>query len=227
MNAKRSLFKVMLLVVFLFVPLAAHASYIADFDINPKHSASAYVAYEGSTLVGAGINVDRIYLAATDENLSISEGVLSFNTGSLASYTYINADHSGWIFNGGTGSSISILGKLGTSLTETILLQGNDVGIYVQKIGNKFSVVLSSASFTITNFLGETGVYSGDLNFSMYMLPSTLTGDYLNASNGYFRVTGNNIASGNIPVSHTPIPAAFLLFGSGLFGMVCVRRRKI
>lgn len=207
-------------------PSVSSANYL-DFTITDVQE-GATISYAGgiTPLIGTNINVTKVSNFSDDgkllASLAITNGKLNFTTGN--NVNNINPGNENWIFGG--GGTITITGSISGVTTNSTLLSGSFVSlseVIVVDTITKFKTVVAAISDTknseLATYFGYTNtVWEGTIN-ETFSIAKTI-----HAPNGFVSLT---VASGDVTNTPVPLPAAFLLFGSGLFGMVCVRRRKI
>ena len=200
-----------------------------DFTIL-ANQAGASITYAGGVnpLIGSNIVVSSIasYTEAGDEikSLAITNGKLNFTTGNNSN----TIGDTNWLFS--SGGSITITGDVtinGVTRTNVTLLSGSFSAlssVLVVDSNSKFKIVAASISDTkdsgLVQYFGfDTESWQGSLNQQF-----SLSSKNIHTPSAF---TSASVLSGDVSNTPVPIPAAFLLFGSGLFGLVCVRRRKI
>jgi hypothetical protein len=122
-------------------------------------------------------------------------------TGATVSFSFIGGVGS---FSVSQGANILFLGDLSSAQINPVTGINpvtHETFLYYQILG------------FITPSAGGSALYGFD--YGQLNITFNTNGSY---RAGYIEIDGNG--------SKTPIPAAFLLFGSGLFGLVCIRRRK-
>jgi hypothetical protein len=204
-----------------FVPphvLAVNSASYIDFVIEAPHPDGIAVSWWGgaSPLTGLNISVTGIQGDRSDDDfLGITGGLLSFTTGPLTSY-----DNTSWHFE--SGGNIALTGgvsALGIASPDTLLLWGSFSEVSVLKVDTRFKVILASSynelNADVANFFGVSDPYVGSLNLSFFS----------NESPGQ-PFTATSLQGGQIEATSVPVPAAFWLFGSGLFGIAALRKRR-
>ena len=214
---------------------AAHAAMSLDYALDSSNPLASiyYNPLQDGMLHGSNIAVTNITGIDTTLNtgpgnaLSISSGALNFITGAFSKKT-IGQNFNIWEFNG--GGSISVTGGISqlSIASGSTLLNGS----------------FSSATVTEFPLLGQlkfdiVGAAFNDVDHQLIYNHFNIPTDFASsegmnlsfiangAANGGF--ASSSIASGNIVdvPTPTPLPAAAWLLGSGLMGLVGIRRKKI
>lgn len=227
----------------------AHADGLLDFNLVAPTSGSITHSGGNATLVGSGIQVDNVVGLDTPinnnvvRNLYLAPGVaggqFGFATNPLVSFTPgTSTQGSRWVFGGGTGSGIQIVGAVDLnndgdytdpgdiSNPETVLLTGQFYGdvVVTSTVGTNTMRILGAGHLSIVNstllsFYGmPLGIYyDGGINIQF------------RANEGAnHSLTSTTLLSGDISVSPTPEPTSFLLLGLGGLGLMgYVGRRRL
>lgn len=210
---------------------ASPSTYI-DMDITP-YQPTASLSYDGNpndSLVGSSIAIDYLEGFGMPQNsntqVALQSAFLNFNTGALTSISSSNGTTT-WYF--GSGGSINITGEsatLGITNVSTLLTgQFNQSTVMELADGTfKFAIIGSTFNdsknpaiyqyFQFPNYFCTSG-----MNFS-FQPGTTVNPD---------AISSQMIYSGDIendPIIPTPIPAAAWLLGSGLMGLLGLRRKE-
>ncbi len=216
-----------------FSPIHAAASQI-HFDIDTITTGTISWAGGDAPLVGANIEVDQVMGLGTPSHAGVghdlTKGLLNFTTGPM-----VNTSSSGniytWSF--GQGGSLTLTGGVPVITTtdkDTELIYNGEF-IFDTVTCVAFSPYLDKwcvtmASFTdkkndaLLNYYGMPIVpYTGQFNISFEVAAGTKPLDGFKSS---------EVLSGDISnYPQIPIPGAVWLLGSGLIGLVVVRRRFV
>ena len=206
---------------------SAHATLYLDYALdssNPQGSIS-YNPTLSPDLFGSNLAVTTITGNNTTQNagtanaLSISGGALSFTTGAYTGQTGNTLSFAG----GGTLSMTGAIGQLSIG-SGSPLLTGTFTSVTVTEIPltSQLKIDIVGAAFNSVDH---------QLIYSYFGIPADSTSiDALNLSfiangtvNGGF--ISDSIGSGDLLDFPTPIPAAAWLLGSGLMGLVGIRRK--
>jgi len=197
-----------------------------NFDLFAPTPGTISSAGGGAPVVGTNIQVDRVVGDSTPLNAGI-EGIclsctLNFTTGGLTS-------SGGGTWNFGSNGTISIIGGAQLPGAPNIalgstLLNGIFDGATVQRLGFS-SFMVSFGTFSDTkhpDLLAYYGLGSGSPFQGAFSL---LFSSPIPAPNGAF--TSTTIFNGNVANTLVPLPAAALLFGSGLIGLLAAKGRRL
>jgi hypothetical protein len=205
------LFVIAISVVLSFSPGPARAAPYLAFGMDANHPPTASISYAGGAapLIGVDISVDGVTGINTPLNNGATlpfVGALNFATG-----PFIGSDSTHWVFNGGgsinlTADSITVLG--GTFSIAAVENKGGDSQV-------AFGVFSDEKWGPLTDFYGlPTTDYQGlfYLNFSAEGSPPDS-----------FRSLA--VLDGVIVNTPVPEPTTMILIGSGLIGLVGLRRK--
>ena len=219
-----------MLVVTLFAS-SAMASYVIDFGIRANTGTdSGTISYNGTNgLVGTNIEVDEFSLDG-GPIYSLINGILQFNTGNLISYN--DTDPSGRIWTFGGGGDITIIGDVAGHSGVT-LLDGEWLSVRVVEVVPLSVLKLEVVAGGFTDeknklllyelgLIGNPGAadefvgpFAGSLNLS-FSIPGSATTECFDSL---------DIFSGDVVNAPVPIPGAVWLLGSGIVGLLVVRRK--
>lgn len=198
-----------------------------DFNISSPTSGTISYGGGGGALIGSNIEVDNVVGLSTPANSNVISTclscVLNFTSGSLS-----GSGSGSWAF--GPGGTISITGGVqlqgGTDIPlGSTLLSGTFNDASVQGLGGQgFKVTFGSFSDTkIPELLSFYGLTPG----APFQGALTLLFDA--ADNGAGTpFTSSSVFGGTVvnAPALVPAPAALLLFGSGLLGLIPAFRKK-
>jgi len=203
-----------------------------DFNISAPTSGTISYGGSGGALVGSNIEVDNVAGLSTPANANVTAFCLScalnFNTGLLSNAGGPNQNNNGW-WSFGSGGTITITGGVqlqgGTDIAlGSTLLNGSFNNAFVQDLGAQgfkvtFGTFNDTKNVTLLSYFGLTPgtPFQGALTL---LFSSTNPG-----VGGAF--TSTSVFSGNVVNSPVPLPAAALLFGSGLIGLAGALRKKL
>ena len=211
---------------------AAHAALSIDYTIGGSGSIS-YDPTVNNYLSGSGIGVTSVTGNDTPLNpgstLPISNGVMSFQTGALTGTTGGNT----WNF--GSGGTITLQGGFSANNTNypaaTDLITGTFISASVTElqVGEyQFNFVGASLAGAdnpnLYQYFGIPAGYVSSNALNLSFIAESNTGGGFSSLNIY----NGTVADAPTPASSsTPIPAAVYLFGSGLMGLVGMRRKMM
>ena len=217
--------------------LVSPAAMAVELDFNLSAPTSGTISYAGGggALIGSNIEVDNVVGLSTPANPNVTalciSCALNFSTGALANSGGPGGLNNGW-WSFGPGGNITITGGVqlqgGTDIpTGSTLLSGTFGSAFVQDLGANFKVTFGSFSDTkhadLLSYFGLTpGQFQGALTL---LFGSTNPGvDSAFASTSVFSC---NVVNSPVPVGAVPVPAAALLFGSGLLALFGGFRKKM
>ena len=230
---KFKVLKCLIVLALLALPLAAHAvTNLPPPRANPAHidfwisggattGESNLISYAGgaSPLVGTNLSVDSVYGYYNDgqgTQYPVQYGSLSFTSG---------AHSTGWTWgSGGISNTIKLTGgiiDLGIDPDST-LLEGIFSFTGVSKVGGTNTFEIVGAEFTDTKDstlaarygLSSVTGWKGGLDI-IFNSEATLGNTF----------TSESVLGGVVKNTPVPIPPTLWLLGSGLFGLVGLRRR--
>jgi hypothetical protein len=223
--------KIFSLLVVLVLPLFASTAmaYDIDFGMVADASDTGSISYAGSSgpLVGEDIDVDQVSLLGGGDIHPLTGAVLNFQTGNLTNFDPGVGYGRMWTFGG--GGYISITAEVNG---ETVpLLLGTWDSAKVIETSESFKLEVAVGGFTddknkwllyelelITEDPGlyeSVGPFVGSLNLSFKVHP-TDTGETFSSL---------ELGSGDVINTPVPIPGALWLLGSGIIGLIGVRRK--
>jgi hypothetical protein len=224
---------VTLLVVLVFSLFAGSAlAYEIDFGINAGvGSDSGTIMYDGTNgLVGTDISVDDVSLLGGSA-FSLTNGLLNFNTGDLTNYNPSGTLGREWDFAG--GGYITITADV-DGQTDVVLLEGEWISAKVLEVNSVGELKLEVAVGAFADeknkwLLYELGVlsydpgcydqfegpFTGSINLSFIVFDTDTSETF----------TSERIGSGDVINTPVPIPGAVWLLGSGIIGLIGVRRK--
>ncbi|ALA61151.1 hypothetical protein [Nitrospira moscoviensis] len=200
-----------------------------DFNISAPTSGSVSYDGTGGGLIGTNIEVDNAVGLSTPANANVTSTclscVLNFTSGAFVNAGGANTNNNGW-WRFGSGGTITITGGLQLQGASDIplgstLLSGSFTSAFVQDLGSQFKVTFGS--FTDTKHpdllayygLAPGSPFEGALTL-LFGSANTGVGDAFSST---------SVFSGNVVNAPVPVPAAAVLFGSGLIGLALRARR--
>jgi len=205
---------------------SATAASVLDFGIIAPTGGTISYAGAGAPHVGVDIEVDNVVGLATPSNPNVARDLvdakLSFTTGASSGV---------WTWGGGQGSSIQLVG--GVDLNDDgDAADPGDIPIGSTLMSGEFGFASAAYFGGLFHITGSSFIDSkhNDL-LEFYGLPSVLYSGNFNISfNAPFTGQGeafssDMVLSGDITNTPVPIPGAVWLLGSGMLGLVGVRRR--
>ncbi len=215
-------------------PMLAPASQI-HFDIDTLTAGTISWAGGNAPFVGTDIEVDQVMGLDTPNYSGVAypliDGELDFVTGKWQNYSEMGPIHR-WTFAG--GGSLTLTGGVdfgsdgtnipaGTELMKDGEFSFNEV-TWLDFYPGDEKWFITIASFTdyknedlLTHYGMPSVLYNGNFNISFEVQNTDPTDGFVSS-----RVLSGDIS--NYPV---PIPAAVWLLGSGLIGLVGLRRRRV
>jgi len=212
----------------LVLPAASQAISILTFTVSPGWGSSSSFGYPaaGGTLSGSGIQVDTLTSITSPshdgDTIACSGCTLSFTSGNLVSYTP-GSPFATWVFAGGAGSSVDIVGSLpdaGISSPTTLLdaIFSEDLTVtshtptgYSVEIGIQQGTVAP----TIASYFGEGSEISETGGMTLtFLLPTVTTGGTFASATGL----------GGSLTAEIPEPNTSALLALGLVGLAWAGR---
>ena len=205
----------------------APAAMAVEIDFNISAPTSGSISYDGTptgALVGSNIGVSSVAGLSTPANSNVAETcvscVLNFSSGAFTSAGGPNVNNNGW-WKFGSSGSITITGGVtlpgGTDIpADSPLLTGSFINATVQDLGLQgfkvtFGTFTDTKNDTLLSYFGLTPgtPFQGALTL-LFAAPDNGVGSAF---------TSTSVFSGNVVNAVVPVPAAALLFGSGLLGL--------
>jgi hypothetical protein len=214
--------------------LIAPSANAVSLDFNISAPTSGTVSYDGSVggaLIGSNIEVDNVAGLSTPANANVTSlclsCVLNFTTGGLTNAGGPGGSNNGW-WSFGSGGTVTITGGVqlqgGTDIAlGTTLLNGTFNSAFVQDLGLQGFKVTFGTFFDTKH--PDLLAYYGLTPGSPFQGAFTLLFDSVNPGIGG-AFTSASVFSGNVVNTVVPLPAAVLLFGSGLLGLAGALRKK-
>jgi hypothetical protein len=206
-----------------------------DFNIGAPTSGSVSYAGGGGALIGSNIEVDNVVGLSTPANANVPgfclSCVLNFNTGGLinAGGPPPSGSNNGW-WRFGSGGTITITGGVDLQGVSTdialgsTLLNGSFNSAFVQDLGLQGFKVTFGTFFDTKH--PDLLAYYGLTPGTPFQGAFTLLFESANPGVGG-AFTSASIFSGNVVNTVVPLPAAALLFCSGLIGLAGALRKKL
>ena len=204
-----------------------------DFNIGAPTSGSVSYAGSGGALIGSNIEVDNVVGLSTPANANVPgvclSCVLNFNTGVLSGAGGANPNNNGW-WRFGPGGAITITGGVDLQgvandiALGSTLLTGSFNSAFVQDLGLQGFKVTFGTFFDTKH--PDLLAYYGLAPTTPFQGAFTLLFASPNPGVG-LAFTSSSIFSGNVVNTVVPLPAAVLLFGSGLIGLAGALRKKL
>jgi len=207
---------------------SAHAALSIEYTIFNTQTENVSVYYDplgdntlhGTNLSVAGVKGNDTTLHS-NETLPITAGNLTFQTGALTSHTgntYYFATPGSFTITGGipalglTNATSLVVGRFTSASVTYFPLYGNYqfdiVGAGLQDSDNK----------QIYSYFGIPAGSTFSNAFTLAFVASARNGGFTSTN-----ITGGTLIGSPVP---TPIPAAFWLMGSGLLGVMGIKRKK-
>lgn len=215
--------------------LIAPSAKAMSLDFNIGAPTSGTVSYDGSVggaLVGNNIEVDNVVGLSTPTNANVTSlclsCVLNFTTGGLINAGGPGGSNNGW-WSFGSGGSVTITGGVqlqgGTDIAlGTTLLNGTFNSAFVQDLGLQGFKVTFGTFFDTKHpdLLAYYGLAPGSPFEGAFTLLFASSNPGIGGA-----FTSASVFSGNVVNTVVPLPAAALLFGSGLLGLAGALRKKL
>lgn len=205
-----------------------------DFNIGAPTSGTVSYAGDGGALVGSDIEVDNVVGLSTPANANVTALCLScalnFDTGGLtnAGGPPPSGSNNGW-WSFGSGGTVTITGGVqlqgGTDIAlGSTLLSGTFNSAFDQDLGLQgfkvtFGTFFDTKHPDLLSYYGLTPETPFQGAFTLLFASGNP------GIGGAF--TSTSVFSGNVVNSPVPLPAAALLFGSGLVGLAGALRKKL
>ena len=221
--------------------LVAPAAMAVSLDFNIGAPTVGTVSYAGDSaaLIGTGIEVDNVVGLSTPANSNVTGFCLScalnFNTGALISVggPPPSGSNNGW-WSFGSGGSVTITGGVDFQGTTTdialgsTLLTGSFNSAFVQDLGTQgFKVTFGTFSDTKhPDLLAYYGLTTGTPFQGAFTLLFASPNPGVGGAFTSTSIFSSNVVN-TVDVAPVPLPAAFLLFGSGLAGVLAAKGRRL
>jgi len=224
---KNMLFATLFAATLIYGAGAAHAALSINYAVTGGPASS--IVYDPSVdafLHGNYLTVTGVTGTDTQQNagatLAITNGALNFQTGALTG-------KSGNMWSFGAGGTITLTGGISAPLdlqANTTLLQGSftSASVTALPLGSyQFDIV--GATFgdsdnpQIYQYFGIPANYACNNAMNLSFIGTAISGGGFTSTNNF----GGVLVDSPVP---TPVPAAAWLLGSGLLGLVGIRRRE-
>jgi len=211
------------------VGVRSASAWFVDFNVHANTNLGS-ISYDGmgGTLVGNNIDVDDVVVKLGNNNsLLLTNAKLNFATGNFLSFADDGTNKT-WRF--GSGGYIVITSD---DYSASLMSGAWDNAMVITLFNNGlFQLDLAGGAYTdqkngkMLNDLGLfgyanddelVGAFVGGLNLAFMAM------DLSGTTNGFESLS---VVSGDVPNTPVPVPAAAWLLGSGLLGLVGIRRRK-